>query len=78
MGGRLTTARALSSLRPSVRCRVFKSGAINIELDEINSLNFLNKCVVSSQHVGTKMLITVSLVYQLFARGKQNSKGHNS
>ena len=36
--GQLTTARELSSLtRPSVLGRVFKSGAIVIEQDEINS-----------------------------------------
>ena len=42
--GRLITARALSSPRPSVLGRVFKSGAITIELDEINSWNFIHKC----------------------------------
>ena len=37
MDGRLTTARALSSPRSSVLGRVFKSGAITVELDEIKS-----------------------------------------
>ena len=68
--GRLITARALSSPRLSVFRRVFKSGAITIELDEMTSRNSIHKSVVSSQYVRTRMTIPVLLVRELFALGK--------
>ena len=74
--GRSTTAR--SSPCPSVLGRVFKSGAITIELYEINSWNFIHKCVVSSQYVRTRMTIPVLLFMSYLLLVKINSKGHNS
>ena len=64
---RLTTARALSSPRPSVLGRAFKSGAITIELDGIKSRNFIHKCGVSIQYVRTRTTTPVLLVHEFFA-----------
>ena len=65
--GRLTMARVLSSSRPLVLGRIFKSGAITIELDEMKSWNFIHKCVVSSQYFETRMTISLLMVHELFA-----------
>ena len=70
--GRLTTAQALSSPRPSVLGRGFNYRTRRDKLMNIH------RCVVSSQYVRTRMTIPVLLVHELIALGKNNSKGHNS
>ena len=50
--------------------RVFKSGALTIEPDEINSRSLIHERVVSRQYVRTRMTIQLFLVHALFALDK--------
>ena len=71
--GRLTMAHALSSSRLSVLGRVFKSVAITIELNEINSCNFIYIRVSYQVNMWDKMYWFMSLPLV-----KVNPKRHNS